>query len=157
LQEDDDHEHDQLLGGQPEDRAEHGIEVQQIFDLARQAAIPVAETNLTRHDVYIADESFLTGTGAEVTRNAVIVNPVKITKRSIRHDYMYPALCIVDPELALNASFESSSSSAIDALCHLLEGYTSIKSGPASDVLALAAGLGDLASTLQLGVVALVV
>jgi branched-chain amino acid aminotransferase len=36
------------------------------MDLAKSAGIRVAETNLTRQDVYVADECFLTGTGAEV-------------------------------------------------------------------------------------------
>jgi branched-chain amino acid aminotransferase len=37
-----------------------------VMDLAKAAGIPVQEVNLTRHDVYIADEMFLTGSGAEV-------------------------------------------------------------------------------------------
>jgi branched-chain amino acid aminotransferase len=37
-----------------------------VLELARKAGIPALETTLTRHDVYIADELFLTGTGAEV-------------------------------------------------------------------------------------------
>jgi branched-chain amino acid aminotransferase len=37
-----------------------------IIELARAADIPVHEAALTRHDVYTADECFLTGTAAEV-------------------------------------------------------------------------------------------
>jgi branched-chain amino acid aminotransferase len=37
-----------------------------VMELARAADIPVHETVLTRHDVYTADECFLTGTAAEV-------------------------------------------------------------------------------------------
>jgi branched-chain amino acid aminotransferase len=37
-----------------------------VMELARAADIPVSETVLTRHDVYTADECFLTGTAAEV-------------------------------------------------------------------------------------------
>jgi branched-chain amino acid aminotransferase len=37
-----------------------------VIELARAAKIPVQEMSLTRHDVYIADECFLTGTAAEV-------------------------------------------------------------------------------------------
>jgi branched-chain amino acid aminotransferase len=37
-----------------------------VMELARAADIPVYETVLTRHDVYTADECFLTGTAAEV-------------------------------------------------------------------------------------------
>ena len=34
--------------------------------LAREAGLAVEETTLTRHDIYVADECFLTGTAAEV-------------------------------------------------------------------------------------------
>lgn len=37
-----------------------------VMTLARAADIPTSECTLTRHDVYVADEVFLTGTGAEV-------------------------------------------------------------------------------------------
>ncbi|MFN4259600.1 MAG: branched-chain-amino-acid transaminase [Gemmataceae bacterium] len=43
-----------------------GITRNAIMELARQANIPVREMPLTRHDVYSADECFLTGTAAEV-------------------------------------------------------------------------------------------
>jgi branched-chain amino acid aminotransferase len=43
-----------------------GITRNAIIELAKSASIPVQETALTRHDVYTADECFLTGTGAEV-------------------------------------------------------------------------------------------
>ncbi|MFL5341553.1 MAG: branched-chain-amino-acid transaminase [Gemmataceae bacterium] len=43
-----------------------GITRDAVLQLARAAGIPAAETALTRHDVYVADEVFLTGTAAEV-------------------------------------------------------------------------------------------
>ncbi|MBL8889761.1 MAG: branched-chain-amino-acid transaminase [Planctomycetaceae bacterium] len=43
-----------------------GITRRAVIDLAKQAGIEVAETTLTRHDVYVADECFLTGSAAEV-------------------------------------------------------------------------------------------
>jgi branched-chain amino acid aminotransferase len=43
-----------------------GITRNAIMELARSAGIPVREMPLTRHDVYAADECFLTGTAAEV-------------------------------------------------------------------------------------------
>ena len=48
-----------------------------VIELARQAGIEVREVALTKHDVYIADECFLTGTGAEV------VPVVKVDSRTI--------------------------------------------------------------------------
>ncbi len=43
-----------------------GITRRAVIDLAKNAGIEVAETTLTRHDVYVADECFLTGSAAEV-------------------------------------------------------------------------------------------
>jgi len=43
-----------------------GVTRNTVMDLAREAGIEVREPTVTRHDVYIADECFLTGTGAEI-------------------------------------------------------------------------------------------
>ena len=43
-----------------------GITRNAVIELAQGAGIPLQETALTRHDVYTADECFLTGTAAEV-------------------------------------------------------------------------------------------
>ena len=43
-----------------------GITRQVVIQLARNDGLVVHESTLTRHDVYIADECFLTGSGAEV-------------------------------------------------------------------------------------------
>ena len=43
-----------------------GITRDAVIDIARESGIKVAETALTKHDVYVADECFLTGTAAEV-------------------------------------------------------------------------------------------
>ncbi|HWA28433.1 MAG TPA: branched-chain-amino-acid transaminase [Lacunisphaera sp.] len=43
-----------------------GITRATVFDIARELAIPMREGDLTRYDVWCADECFLTGTGAEV-------------------------------------------------------------------------------------------
>jgi branched-chain amino acid aminotransferase len=44
----------------------YGITRGTVIDLARQAGIEVSEPNLTRYDVFNADECFLTGSGAEI-------------------------------------------------------------------------------------------
>jgi branched-chain amino acid aminotransferase len=43
-----------------------GITRNAVIELAREAGYEVRETALTRHDLYVADEMFLTGTAAEV-------------------------------------------------------------------------------------------
>lgn len=43
-----------------------GVTRRVIFELCDQLKIPCSEKTLRRHDLYVADECFLTGTGAEV-------------------------------------------------------------------------------------------
>jgi branched-chain amino acid aminotransferase len=43
-----------------------GITRSVVFDIAAELGIKIAETDITRHDVFIADECFLTGTAAEL-------------------------------------------------------------------------------------------
>jgi branched-chain amino acid aminotransferase len=43
-----------------------GVTRNAVIELAREAGIEVAEPALTKHDVYCADECFLTGTAAEI-------------------------------------------------------------------------------------------
>jgi branched-chain amino acid aminotransferase len=43
-----------------------GVTRNLVLDLAHDAGFDTAQDNLTRHDLYTADEMFLTGTGAEV-------------------------------------------------------------------------------------------
>ncbi|MCA9215063.1 MAG: branched-chain-amino-acid transaminase [Planctomycetales bacterium] len=54
-----------------------GITRQAVIDLAREAEITVREIALTRHDIFTADECFLTGSAAEV------VPVVKLDRRVI--------------------------------------------------------------------------
>ncbi len=44
----------------------YGITRQVVMELARASGIEVSEPNLTRYDLFNADECFLTGTGAEI-------------------------------------------------------------------------------------------
>ncbi len=43
-----------------------GITRSVVFEIAAELGIKVTETDITRHDVFIADECFLTGTAAEI-------------------------------------------------------------------------------------------
>ncbi len=54
-----------------------GITREAVIEIARAAGIEVREIPLTKHDVYVADECFLTGTAAEV------VPVVKVDTRTI--------------------------------------------------------------------------
>ncbi len=43
-----------------------GITRSSVFDIARELGIPMREADMTRYDIWCADECFLSGTGAEV-------------------------------------------------------------------------------------------
>ncbi|HCJ67251.1 MAG TPA: hypothetical protein DHV62_08025 [Elusimicrobia bacterium] len=77
------------------------------------------------------------GSGAEVTLNAVIVNKKLKTKRSFRSAYLFAKVAIIDPELTVYLSPPITASSGMDALTHLLEGYLSKKANPFTDTLAI--------------------
>ena len=44
----------------------YGITRHTVMELAEKSGVPVSEPNLTRYDLFNADECFLTGTGAEI-------------------------------------------------------------------------------------------
>lgn len=78
-----------------------------------------------------------TGSGAEVTMNAVIINKKLKTKRSFRSAYLFAKLAIIDPELTIYLSPQITAACGMDTLTHLLEGYLSKKANPFTDTLAL--------------------
>ena len=75
------------------------------------------------------------GTGAEVTRNAVLASPEHGVKVSLRSATMLPRLALVDPELTYGLPPAVTASTGLDALTQLIEPYTSSKANPLTDAL----------------------
>ncbi|MGZ9223689.1 MAG: iron-containing alcohol dehydrogenase, partial [Anaerolineales bacterium] len=75
------------------------------------------------------------GTGAEVTRNAVIEAPEQNVKVSLRSPFMLPRVALVDPELTYSLPPEVTASSGLDALTQLIEPFVSVKANPMTDAL----------------------
>lgn len=75
------------------------------------------------------------GTGAEVTRNAVLESPGHSVKISLRSPLMLPRLALVDPELTYDLPPEITASSGLDALTQLIEPFVSIKANPLTDAI----------------------
>ncbi len=73
------------------------------------------------------------GTGAEVTRNAVLQSPEHKVKVSMRHPKMLPAVALVDPELTRSMPKEVTASTGLDAFTQLLEAFVSAKANPLTD------------------------
>lgn len=74
-----------------------------------------------------------TGTGSEVTRNAVLGSPEHRVKVSMRGALMLPHLAIVDPELALGLPPAITASTGLDALTQLIEPYVSVRANVLTD------------------------
>ena len=78
------------------------------------------------------------GTGSEVTANAVLTSPEHKVKVSLRSPAMLAKVAIVDPELTLSCPAEVTMQSGMDALTQCLEPLTSRFANPMVDALALA-------------------
>ncbi len=75
------------------------------------------------------------GTGAEVTKNAVINVPSHQRKVSLRDNRMLAALAIVDPALMDNTPRQVTLASGLDALTQVIEPYVCSRANPFTDAL----------------------
>jgi len=76
------------------------------------------------------------GTGAEITKNAVITSRDHTFKKSIRSELMIPKIALVDPLLTMSMPPQVTAQTGLDALVQNLEAYTSKNAGPITDTLA---------------------
>ncbi len=88
------------------------------------------------------------GSGAEVTRNAVLASPAHRVKASLRSAFLFPKAAIVDPELTWNLPAAVTASTGLDALTQLIEPYVSRRANAFTDLYCLE-GLRNVAGCLQ--------
>jgi alcohol dehydrogenase len=77
------------------------------------------------------------GTGSEVTRSAVITDPARKLKLSLRDPRLAPRLALLDPELTVSVPPHVTAATGMDVLTHAVEAYTGRKATPVTDGLAL--------------------
>jgi len=75
------------------------------------------------------------GTGAEVTRNAVLASPEHRVKVSLRSPLMLPSLAVVDPELTFSLPPALTASTGLDALTQCIEPFVSSMANPLTDAI----------------------
>ncbi len=75
------------------------------------------------------------GTGAEVTRNGVLLSPEHRVKVSMRSPLMIPRVALVDPLLTISMPPEVTASTGLDAFTQLLEPFVSRKANPLTDAI----------------------
>ena len=76
------------------------------------------------------------GTGAEVTRNAVLMAEEEQVKVSLRSPLMLPAVALIDPELTYSLPPSVTASTGLDALTQCIEPFVSPHANPLSDAVA---------------------
>jgi len=117
-----------------------------VMDTAKAAAVSITNPGTLREWCKKVFEKPLaplvlipttSGTGSEVSNAAVFATPeVKYVLYSAR---MYPDVALVDPELTRTVPARTTANTGIDALCHAIEAYVSLKANPITDALALEA------------------
>jgi len=76
------------------------------------------------------------GTGAEVTRNAVLSVEDARMKVSLRSALMFPSVAIVDPQLTYSLPPSITASTGMDALTQCIEPFVTPKATPLTDAVA---------------------
>ncbi len=123
-----------------------------VIDLAKAAAMLLANGGdpldyievvgrgqpITRPALPVVAVPTTSGTGAEVTANAVLSVPEHHVKASLRHPLMLPRHAVVDPELTLTCPPGVTAASGMDALTQCLEPFVSVRANPVTDAWALA-------------------
>lgn len=73
------------------------------------------------------------GTGTEVTRNAVLASPEHRVKVSLRSPGLLARLAVIDPELTNDLPPALTASTGLDALTQLIEPFVSVRANPLTD------------------------
>jgi alcohol dehydrogenase class IV len=94
-----------------------------------------AGKQITRPSLPYAAVPTTAGTGAEVTKNAVLTAPQHGVKVSLRSNHMLPSLALIDPRLTWAAPPAVTASTGLDALTQVLEPYVCKQPNPLTDAL----------------------
>jgi alcohol dehydrogenase class IV len=73
------------------------------------------------------------GTGAEVTKNAVLGSPEHRVKVSLRSPTLLPRVVLIDPETTVPLPPAVTASTGLDTLTQLIEPYVSTRANPITD------------------------
>ena len=76
------------------------------------------------------------GTGTEATRNAVITASDPVCKKSLRSLELVPKAVLIDPELGVTVSPQTTAWSGMDAITQLVESYVSCRRSSVPQALA---------------------
>lgn len=77
------------------------------------------------------------GTGSEVSPNAILLNEESQAKSGIISPFLVPDACYLDPVLTISLPPKLTAETGIDALSHCIEAYTNKFAHPTVDIYAL--------------------
>ncbi|MCL4377430.1 MAG: iron-containing alcohol dehydrogenase [Actinobacteria bacterium] len=106
-------------------------------DIWNYVYVPYRENLQVTNSTYpVIAVTTTSGTGSEVTKWAVVSNPVTYEKSFLESEYIIPKVAIVDPELTLGLPKQLTAATGMDALSHAIESYTNVNATPFSDITA---------------------
>ncbi|MDP0500819.1 MAG: iron-containing alcohol dehydrogenase [Verrucomicrobiota bacterium JB022] len=77
------------------------------------------------------------GTGSEVSPNAILLDESEHLKKGVVSPWLVPDAAFVDPELTLSLPPALTATTGIDALVHCIEAYANLHAHPMVDIYAL--------------------
>jgi len=95
--------------------------------------------NIENKGLFFAALPTTAGTGAEITNNSVLTDPILKIKKSLRHPSMIADLAIIDPKLTISVPPATTAFSGLDALTQAIESFVSKNANNLTKSLALKA------------------
>ena len=86
---------------------------------------------------YLACLPTTSGTGSEVSPNAIFLDEVDGGKKGVISPFLVPDGAYIDPSLSVGVPSSVTAATGIDALTHCLEAYTNKYAHPMVDLLLL--------------------
>ena len=103
-------------------------------DIAQEDISQYIAKGAPRHGLPRIHIPTTSGSGADVSLGSPVTD-VDGAKKVVFGEYLLPEVAIIDPLMTLNLPAKITADTGIDALCHAIEGYTSIKANVVSDML----------------------
>lgn len=118
------------------------------LDAAKAAAVFACNPSFSPEDIFkgafskalpIVLVGTTAGTGSEVTATSVLTIDGKNIKKSISHKCCFAEIAFADPAYTATCPYNLTVTAALDALCHAVEGYYSVRAGDIAHSAALQA------------------
>lgn len=122
-------------GGSPMDAAK-AIALLAKNDIKEEDLFTTTITNNVLTMIFIPTTA---GTGSEVTEYSILTNDKLETKSTIASPYLFPNLALLDGKYMNSLGKATTINTCLDALCHAIEGYLSIKATSLTKALSVEA------------------